>query len=76
MTDPSTPAARQAKYTVMLTPRTVAALRDAAAANHETRTNVINRGVQLYRLVTRLLAGGATLVARGTDGGERQIELL
>jgi hypothetical protein len=68
--------ADQAKYTVMLTPRSVAALKAAATDNQETRTNVINRGIQLYRLATQLIGEGMTLVARGPDGGERQIELL
>ena len=54
----------QSKYTVMLTPRSVAALREAATTNYETRTNVINRAVQLYLLITRLIGTGWTIVAR------------
>ena len=76
LTGMTTEPGRQAKYTVMLTPRSVAALTEAAHVNHETRTNVINRGIQLYRLVTDQLAAGRTLVVRGRDGVETEIELL
>lgn len=77
-TDPEPPDGgdRQSKYTVMLTPRSVGALQEAARINHETRTNVLNRGVQLYLLITRLINNGWTIVARNDDGQERIIELL
>jgi hypothetical protein len=64
------------KYTVMLTPRAVVALAEAASLNHETRTNVINRGIQLYRLVTKLINSGWTIVARDENGREQQIRIL
>jgi hypothetical protein len=67
---------QQSKYTVMLTPRSVAALKEAAHNNHETRTNVLNRGVQLYLLITRLINNGWTIVARDEEGRERMIELI
>jgi len=60
----------------MLTPRSVAALKDAARENHETRTNVLNRGVQLYLLITRLINSGWKITARDADGREKEIELL
>jgi hypothetical protein len=74
-TDPNPPD-RQAKYTVMLTPRSIAALKAAADNNHETRTNVINRGIQLYRLVTEAINADATIIIRDLDGNERVVELL
>lgn len=67
---------QQSKYTVMMSPRSVVALREAATSNHETRTNVINRGVQLYLLITRLINSGWTIVARDKDGREQLIQLL
>lgn len=67
---------QQSKYTVMMSPRSVAAMREAAKTNHETRTNVINRGVQLYLLVTRLINNGWTIAARDKDGREQLITLL
>jgi hypothetical protein len=67
---------QQAKYTVMLTPRSVAALKEASHSNHETRTNVLNRGVQLYLLITRLINGGWTIIARDSEGREQQIQIL
>jgi len=76
-TDPDVPTGGgQSKYTVMLTPRSVAALAEAASNNHETRTNVINRGIQLYLLITRLISNGWSIVARDKDGHEQQIQLL
>lgn len=67
---------KQSKYTVMLTPRSVASLKEASRVNHETRTNVINRGVQLYLLITRLINQGWTIVARDGEGREQQIQVL
>lgn len=46
------------KLTVMLTPRSDVALAEAAKLNEETRTSVINRGIQLYLLITKAIANG------------------
>jgi hypothetical protein len=67
---------KQSKYTVMLTPRSVASLKEAARINHESRTNVLNRGVQLYLLITRLINNGWEIVARDQEGREQQIQIL
>ena len=67
---------RSAKYTVQMTPKTVAALKEAAENNYETRTSVINRGVQLYLLITRLISQGWVIVARDGEGREQQIQIL
>lgn len=67
---------KRSKYTVMLYPRTMAALKDAARINGESRVSVVNRAVCLYRLITSLIHNGWTIVARADDGRERPIHIL
>lgn len=56
---------------VQLTARTTMALDRAAAATGDSRTDTINRAVQLYdQLVAAVEAGGRVLIA-GPDGEER-----
>lgn len=64
------------KYTLNFTPRSMAALGEAAKLNEETRTDVINRGVRLYLLLSQLHSEGWTLVARNDEGDERLIHLV
>lgn len=65
------------KLTVMLTPRSVAALSDAAQLNEETKTNVVNRGIQLYLLITKAIANGDEIHIREAGTGKvTQLHLL
>lgn len=64
------------KYTVMLSSKALAVLGEAAQDNGETRTSVVNRALVLYRLITRHMAEGKTVVVRDAKGGEQTITLL
>jgi hypothetical protein len=63
---------------VMLTPRSVAALGEAAQLDESNRTNVVNRAIQLYLLVIREMnAKGNEVYIRETGTGKiTQLHLL
>jgi hypothetical protein len=64
------------KLTVNITPRATAALDAAATANGETKTNVVNRAIQAYAFLTRMLNEGWDLVLRDNDGREQRVQFL
>lgn len=64
------------KLTVNITPRATAALGAAATANGETKTNVVNRAIQAYAFLTRMLNEGWDLVLRDDDGREQRVQFL
>lgn len=64
------------KVTVNLTPKSFAALHDAAQLNEETRTNVINRSIQLYELLCREQAEGKEILLREPDGSMMRLHCL
>lgn len=64
------------KLTVNITPRATAALDAAATANSETKTNVVNRSIQAYAFLTRMLNEGWDLVLRDNDGREQRVQFL
>jgi hypothetical protein len=57
------------KITVNLVPRTAVALDSACATTGDSKTDTINRAVQLYQLMTELMADGwAVYLEKETDG--------
>lgn len=64
------------KYTVMLTPRSLRALDQASKMNCETKTSTVNRGIQLYLLMTKLMQDDHEVVVRSPDGQEQRIYLI
>jgi hypothetical protein len=64
------------KLTVNITPRATTALDAAATANGETKTNVVNRAIQAYAFLTRMLNEGWDLVLRDNDGREQRVQFL
>jgi hypothetical protein len=64
------------KLTVNITPRATAALDAAATANGETKPNVVNRAIQAYAFLTRMLNEGWDLVLRDNDGREQRVQFL
>lgn len=55
------------KTTVNLTPRSVAALTAAAVLSGDTRTDTINRSIQMYDYITGLQADGWKIVRHRGD---------
>ncbi len=64
------------QITVTLTPRSAQALQLAAELCEDTRTDTVNRAVQLYAFVQHLLAGGGEVLIRKPGGELEQIMLL
>jgi hypothetical protein len=60
---------------VNITVRSTAALNEAARVNGESRTNVINRAIQVYALITRMMRAGWEVVLRNPENGyERRVQ--
>jgi len=65
------------KLTVNLIPRATADLEEASDSNGESKTNVVNRAIQAYWFLTRMMAGGWELVLKNPkDGREQQIHFI
>lgn len=64
------------KVTVNLLPRTVAALEQASESTGDSKTDTINRAVQLYAWVQRMLDAGESLRVVSPDGETREIHLF
>jgi len=65
------------RITVNLIPKASRALASAMGRNGDSKTDTVNRALQLYEFVTRLEAEGGTLYVRGQDGTElERIQLL
>jgi hypothetical protein len=60
------------KLTVNITPRATAALDEAAEINAETKTNAVNRAIQAYAFLTRMMEEGWELVLKDPNGGREQ----
>jgi len=80
---PTAPAATSAttttvtKLTVNLTPRAATALEEAAGINGETKTNAVNRAIQAYAFLTRMMADGWDLVLRDPkEAREQRVQFL
>lgn len=64
------------KLTINITPRAAAALDAAAATNDETKTSAVNRAIQTYAFLTRVVDDGWEVVLRDNDGREQRIQFL
>lgn len=66
------------RVNVNLTPRTVTALESAVAKTGDSRTDTINRAIQVYDLVQDLLRGGdgRSLVIRYPDGETERVFIM
>jgi hypothetical protein len=65
------------KLTVNITPRATAALEEASRTNGETKTNVVNRAIQAYAFLTRMMASGWELVLKDPkEGREQQVQFF
>lgn len=79
MTGPGQVAAGRAlvKVTVNLTPRAVEALDAATDRTRDSKTDVINRALAVYRIVLELTdRSGGNLLFVGQDGCTERIHLL
>jgi hypothetical protein len=65
------------RVTVNLTPRSITALDRASRATGDTKTDTINRALQVYALVQELVErGGGSLKVTHEDGETERIYLL
>jgi hypothetical protein len=65
------------RVTVNLTPRSIGALDRASRATGDTKTDTINRALQVYALVQELVErGGGSLKVTHEDGETERIYLL
>ncbi len=62
------------KLTVNLVPRSVTSLAFAAAASGDTRTDTVNRALQMYALILKEIKKGQRLAFVGPDSGLAGIE--
>lgn len=60
------------RVTVNLTPRAVAALEQVAAITGETKTDAINRALQVYALLHRTQEDGGAIYIREREGQEME----
>lgn len=64
------------KLTVNITPRAVAALEDAVETNRESKTDAVNRALQAYAFLTRMMDSGWELVLKDAAGREKLVQFL
>jgi hypothetical protein len=58
------------RVTVNLTPRSVRALRNVVGWTHYSKTDVINRALQVYEFVQQIVETGGSVHIRQTRDGE------
>lgn len=61
------------KLTVNITPRAVGALEQAVAVNDESKTDAVNRAIQAYAFLTKMIGDGWELVLRDPKDGREQV---
>jgi hypothetical protein len=65
------------RLTVNLTPKSVAALRNVNQLTEDTKTESVNRAIQIYDMLCQAQAAGDKLAIRGAaDGKLRTIKLI
>ncbi len=76
--DPTGTAGPLTRVNVTLTRRTVTALDSAVEKSGDSRTDTINRAIQVYDLVQDLLRGGdgRSLVIRYPDGETERVYIM
>lgn len=55
------------RVTVNLTPRSVKALEEVVAITQDTKTDVINRSLQVYAYLEKILQGGGAVYLREAE---------
>lgn len=68
MTDVQSDTQKLERVTVALVPKASQALSDVTIREHLSKTDVINRSVQLYEFVSRLMANGSDVLVRTKSG--------
>lgn len=63
------------RLTVNLTPRAVAAMEESAARDGDSKTDVVNRALQLYNLVCRFASVDSTGLISLLDREGKQIKV-
>lgn len=58
------------RVTVNLTARSSQALEEATALSGDTKTDIINRALQIYAFLERVSAGGGSVHVRRTEDAE------
>ncbi len=64
------------RLTINLIPRATAALHLASEISGDSRTDTMNRAIQLYAYVTELSSRGYDILVRHPDGTVEQIKLM
>lgn len=64
------------KLTVNLVPQAVTALELAALVTEDSRTDIVNRAIQVYEYLMNCVADGADIVIRSKDGTMEVIRFL
>ena len=64
------------KVTVNLIPRAFAALEEVSKATGENKTESINRAIQLYAWIQRMLDEGESIRVVSPDGAVREVQIF
>lgn len=64
------------KYTVMLRPEAYTAVVRTADATHVSRTDTINRAVQIYAVLAEQLAAGKEILLADKDGNVERMRII
>jgi hypothetical protein len=64
------------KLTVNLIPQAVTALELAAQVTEDSRTDVVNRAIQVYDYLANRVADGAEIFIKSPDGSIEKINFL
>jgi hypothetical protein len=68
---PTSPTVQEAeRVTVNLTPRSVRALRNIAEWTHYSKTDTINRALQVYEFIQQIIENDGSVHIRQTQGAE------
>jgi hypothetical protein len=62
------------RVTVNLTPRTAEALEEAVKLTGDTKTDTINRAIQVFAYLEKIIQSGGTIYVR--DSGSNELERL
>jgi hypothetical protein len=64
------------RVTVNLTPRSSRALEQAVSLTGDSKTDTINRAVQLYEYIEQILEAGGSVYIRAEDGDLERLKVL
>jgi hypothetical protein len=75
-TEPGTDRQQLERITVNFVPRASEALRQAVELTHDSKTDTINRAIQLYAYVLKAQAGGQDIFIGDTKGELGKLVLM